>query len=109
MRCDALHGAWLVCDAMRCELVAFARCRRRHAFDGGIFRVGFFGFGSTSIRSTIVTGQTEGLKGWLRRDGQRDGCQYMYCLPPAGGRIRSQGNYYCLPPAGGRIRSPRLN
>ena len=21
-------------------------------------------------------------------------------LPPAGGRIRSQGNYYCLPPAG---------
>ena len=27
------------------------------------------GFGSTSIRSTIVTGQTEGLKGWLRRDG----------------------------------------
>jgi len=37
-----------------------------HAFDGGILRVGgkgaFFGFGSTSIRSTIVTGQTEGLK-----------------------------------------------
>jgi hypothetical protein len=31
--------------------------------------------------------------------GRRDGCQYMYCLPPAGGRIRSQGNYYCLPPA----------
>ena len=35
----------------------------------------FFGFGSTSIRSTIVTGQTEGLKvgcggmvyGWLSR------------------------------------------
>jgi hypothetical protein len=25
-------------------------------------RVGFFGFGSTSIRSTIVTGQTKGLK-----------------------------------------------
>ena len=24
---------------------------------------------------------------------------YIYCLPPAGGRIRSQGNY-CLPPAG---------
>jgi hypothetical protein len=55
---------------------------------------------------------TEGLLGWLSRfklirlrrislatlrrdgwrDGQRDGCQYMYCLPPAGGRIRSQGN-----------------
>jgi hypothetical protein len=28
-----------------------------------------------------------------------------YCLPPAGGRIRSQGNYYCLSPTGGRIRS----
>ena len=24
----------------------------------------------------------------------------IYCLPPAGGRIRSQGNYYCVPPAG---------
>jgi hypothetical protein len=63
---------------------------------------------------------TEGFLGWLsrfklirlrrislatlprygRRGGRRDGCQYMYCLPPAGGRIRSQGNYYCLPPAG---------
>jgi hypothetical protein len=30
--------------------------------------------------------------------------QGNYCLPPAGGCIRSQGNY-CLPPAGGRIRS----
>jgi hypothetical protein len=29
-----------------------------------------------------------------------DGYQYIYCLPQAGGRIRSQGNY-CLPPAGG--------
>jgi hypothetical protein len=28
-----------------------------------------------------------------------DGYQYIDCLPPAGGRIRSQGNY-CLPPAG---------
>jgi len=35
-----------------------------------------------------------------QRDGWMDGCQYIYCLPPAGGRIRSQGNYYCLPPAG---------
>ena len=34
--------------------------------------------------------------------------QHIYCLPPAGGRIRSQGNYR-LPPAGGRIRSPCLN
>jgi hypothetical protein len=29
-----------------------------------------------------------------------DGYEYIYCLPPAGGRIRSQGNFYCLPPAG---------
>jgi hypothetical protein len=35
-----------------------------------------------------------------RMYGQMDGYQYIYCLPPAGGRIRSQGNYYCLPPAG---------
>jgi hypothetical protein len=65
MRCAALHGARIVCDAMRCAragciravrglfamqyaargLVAFARCSRRHTFDGGIFRVGFFGIG----------------------------------------------------------------
>jgi hypothetical protein len=30
----------------------------------------------------------------------KDGYQYIHCVPPAGGRIRSQGNYYCLPPAG---------
>ena len=36
----------------------------------------------------------------LPRYGRMHGCQYIYCLPPAGGRIRSQGNYYCLPPAG---------
>jgi len=72
----AMHGARIVCDAMRCAragciravrcdaqdamrgpmrcelvamqcaargLVAFARCRRHHAFDGGILRVGFLG------------------------------------------------------------------
>jgi hypothetical protein len=58
---DAMHGP-MRCDlvamkraalrftvrglfAMQCAargLVAFARCRRCHAFDGGIFRVGFF-------------------------------------------------------------------
>jgi hypothetical protein len=41
----------------------------------------------------------------LPRYGQMDGYQYIYhCLPPVGGRIRSQ-DIYCLPPAGGRIRS----
>ncbi len=40
----------------------------------------------------------------MPRYGRMDGYQFIYCLPPAGGRIRSQGNY-CLPPAGGRIRS----
>jgi hypothetical protein len=63
MQCAAMHGMrYTGCDAMRCDardamrgpmrcelvamqcaargLVAFARCRRRHAFDGGIFRVG---------------------------------------------------------------------
>ena len=47
MRCDTRDA---MREPMRCELVAmqcaargvvaFARCRRRHAFDGGIFRVG---------------------------------------------------------------------
>jgi hypothetical protein len=87
----------------------------------------FFWFGSTSILSTVVTGQTEGLKigcggmgsKWLSRfklirlrrislatlprygrmGGRRNGYQYIYCLHLAGGLIRSQGNY-CLPPAG---------
>ena len=27
-----------------------------------------------------------------RRYGLMDGYQYIYCLPPAGGRIRSEGN-----------------
>jgi hypothetical protein len=42
---DALRGS-MCCElfAMQCAargLVAFARCRRHHAFDGGIFRVGW--------------------------------------------------------------------
>jgi hypothetical protein len=57
MRCDArdaMRGPMccelvaMQCAALRCTvrgLFAIARCRRRHAFDGGIFRVGFFGFG----------------------------------------------------------------
>ena len=41
------------------------------------------------------------MGGWVGlRNGWMDGYQYIYCLPPAGGRIRPQGNYYCLPPAG---------
>ena len=43
---DAMRCAVVVRDAMR-GLVAFARCsckrRQRHAFDGGILRVGFLG------------------------------------------------------------------
>ena len=49
MRCevvvrDAMRGlvAFARC-ATRCALVAFARCRRHHAFDGGILRVVFLG------------------------------------------------------------------
>jgi hypothetical protein len=40
----------------------------------------------------------EQTHGWA--EGWTDGYQYIYCLPQAGGRIRSQGNYYCLPQAG---------
>ena len=43
MQCAALRctvrGLFAMQYAAR-GLVAFARCRRRHAFDGGIFRVG---------------------------------------------------------------------
>ena len=35
----------------------------------------FFGIGQTSISSTVVTGQTEGLKCWLR-NGWVAGCVY---------------------------------
>jgi len=40
-----------------------------------------------------------GWVGGFMADRWAVGYQYIYCLPPAGGRIRSQGNY-CLPPAG---------
>ena len=54
VRCDARDAqADALRRSMRCELfamqcaarglVAFARCRRHHAFDGGILRVGFLG------------------------------------------------------------------
>ena len=43
---------------------------QRRDFKGGFF----FGFGSTSIRSTVITGQTEGLKvGCGGMGGRRDG------------------------------------
>jgi O-antigen/teichoic acid export membrane protein len=35
---------------------------------------------------------------YRRMYGWMDGYQYIYCLSPAGGRIRSQGNNYCLIP-----------
>jgi hypothetical protein len=43
MQCAALRCTVRGLFAIQCAargLVAFARCRRRHAFDGGIFRVG---------------------------------------------------------------------
>jgi hypothetical protein len=57
------------------------------ACNGGIFRVVFFGIGSTLIDAHTLSGQTEGL-----RVGGGMGANIYYCLPPAGGRIRSQGN-----------------
>ncbi len=67
----AMRAGWLGA-ASWLQLHAQIQARRagcscmRHAFDGGIFRVGvegaFFGFGETLIRSTVVTGQTEGLR-----------------------------------------------
>ena len=48
--------------------------------------MGFFGFGSTAIRSTVITGQTEGLKGgfkewvdrWAEREGKGGGYAVFY-------------------------------
>ena len=98
----ALHGARIVCDAMRCAragciravrcdardaqadalrrsmrcelfamqcaargLVAFARCRRHHAFDGGILRV---------LRNGFRDGRRNGRRnGWVDGMGLRVG------------------------------------
>ena len=38
----------------------------------------FFGIGSTLIDAHTLPGQTEGLKGWLRRDGWMGGWYVRY-------------------------------
>jgi hypothetical protein len=96
MRCNALRCAARCADCLRCNtlrgLVAFARCRRRHAFDGGIFRVGFFGIGSTLIHAHTLPGQTEGLKvGCGGMGGRRDG--WEVCEVWVGGRMDIRGVY----------------
>jgi len=102
MRCAAR-------DAIQCAargLVAFARCAgwlqlhaqiqaqragcscmrryRRHAFDGGIFRVGFFWDRFNTHQCSYVTRADRRVKGWLRRDGwmggQRNGCMGGRCV-----------------------------
>ena len=60
-------------------------------------------FGGWSSRFKLIRRRRISLA-TLPSYGRMDGYQYIYCLPPAGSRIRSQGNY-CLPPAGGRLRS----
>ena len=65
VRCDAQDA---MRGPMRCELVAmqcaarglvaFARCRRHHAFDGGILRVGFLG----SVKRPYVRQSSPGRK-----------------------------------------------
>ena len=64
--------------AMQCAargLVAFAWCRRRHAFDGGILRGGIFGLNAHTFNSrhradrTVEGWLRNGWLGWLRRDG----------------------------------------
>jgi hypothetical protein len=80
MQCAALRCTVCGLFAMQCAargLVAFARCRRRHAFDGGIFRVGFFLGSVKRPYVQLLPGQTEGLKvgcrgmgGWV---GWRNG------------------------------------
>jgi hypothetical protein len=36
------------------------------------------------IHSTVITGQTEGLKGWFRRDGWAEEWIPIYILPASG-------------------------
>jgi hypothetical protein len=60
-QCAALRCTVRGLFAMQCAargLVAFARCRRRHAFDGGIFRVGGEG-----LRYGLIGGQREKVRG----------------------------------------------
>jgi hypothetical protein len=63
MRGNALRctGCAARADALRAGCSCMRRYRH-HAFDGGIFRVGFFGIGSTLIHAHTLPGQTEGLR-----------------------------------------------
>jgi hypothetical protein len=84
MRCAALHGVWIVCDAMAARgLVAFARCRRRHAFDGGIFRVGFFWDWLNVHTFNCHHRADRRVKGWLRNGWVEEWIQ-LYILPTSG-------------------------
>ena len=61
MRCTGCGLFAIQCDAR--GLVAFARCRRRHAFDGWIFRVGFFWDRLNTHQCSYVTRADRRVKG----------------------------------------------
>jgi hypothetical protein len=63
MQCAALRCTVRGLFAIQCAargLVAFARCRRRHAFDGGIFRVGGEGLREVYGFSSLVKQNKKG-------------------------------------------------
>jgi hypothetical protein len=68
MQCAALRCTVRGLFAMRCAargLVAFARCRWRHAFDGGIFRVGWVAGGMGGWVVGGMDGWCDGWDGWM--------------------------------------------
>jgi hypothetical protein len=73
LRCNALRCAARCADCLRCNTLRAGRLHSRGAGGAMLFSYaiegflgwGFFGIGSTSIRSTVIaklTGQTEGVK-----------------------------------------------
>ena len=80
MQCAAMHGMRCAsrCDARDADCLRYnamhagwlhSRCRRRHAFDGGILRVGFF-WDRLNVHTFDSRHRADRrVEGWLRRDG----------------------------------------
>jgi hypothetical protein len=76
MQCAALRCMVRGLFAIQCDargLVAFTRCRQHHAFDWGIFRVGFFWVWFNTHQCSYGTRADRRVKGWLRRNGWMGG------------------------------------
>ena len=56
--------SWFCSSVLLNKFFLLKSCR--HAFDHGFFHACVFYTSQTSIRSTVITGQTEGLKGGFK-------------------------------------------